>query len=318
MLVGPFAHCFVLVLIIVFFRRVPEFTQPLYAVLIPISNLIFLRLTLSGVAAVNPDCARACSQFHSCIGGILRMSMFGAAKSIVTFFILVFADLCLNVFQGFLSSAALSKACFPDDPKRQISRQYDMALVMAIDYLNNTAGIMVWLSIFAVIYHGPNSEPSRFIEMGFDYQQAAIWSALSWVLVTLTFLYVAHVKKYEHEAVDEGMGSNLQSNRAVAKLGFVDEDGSINLNDDSVCDDGRRQHHSFFDYKIDLLAFLMYLYNDPSCRTIIRGNIYAAVAFSFFWMVEHNGMAPVIGALEHAQDDLRVFEERLLDKFSGD
>ena len=44
------------------------------------------------------------------------------------------------------------------------------------------------------------------------------------------------------------------------------------------------------DVSIDMMRCLAFLSQDPKARKIIFGNIMSAVAFSFMWLLQHNGM----------------------------
>jgi uncharacterized membrane protein len=270
---GPIAHCSVLFLVIIFFNAVPAFWQGPFAVTIPVTNAIFIQITRRSLVRVNAQWARPCSQFHSCIGSVLRMMVFGAAKNIGAFLCMVTMDVIIMMWQSWIASSRVSHRMHPSSVLRCLSHEYDMCLVIAIDYLNQTVGIVSWIIVYFAVRAGPNAD-GGFIDMRMNYAQACIWSSLAFVVTTMVFHWSRHMKIRESMTLKEKAYTSVDS--------------------------------------IDLYRFLVYMFEDPNVRRITLANIMTSVSFSFFWLVQHNGMESWMVEIDREISQLSFFEEEQL------
>ena len=67
-----------------------------------------------------------------------------------------------------------------------------MITVIAIDYLNQSIGLISWMACYGVIFYGHN-EP-HFINMSVDYGQAVTYSSTAFCMTSFTFFIARHIK----------------------------------------------------------------------------------------------------------------------------
>ena len=98
--IGPFLHFMILVSILLVFNLVPKQYQAGFALLLPVTNEVFMTLTRTRVMRVNPDCARQASQFHSVMKEVFSIMLYGAAIDYMTLIALIAIDVVVMLYQG--------------------------------------------------------------------------------------------------------------------------------------------------------------------------------------------------------------------------
>ena len=167
---------------------------------------------------------------------------------------------------------------FPEDELLQDKHKYDVVMLMATDYLNQTVGVVAWISIFAVLHFGPNS--GKFIDLGFNYSQGVMFSAIGWAVITVTFILTRWMKLRDRDTT-----SRKRKQRAGVAYRPKPKPGVI-LGTTDKSDPGYNPSTDpnnvavlWTDVDIDLFNNLVFLCRDATSREVIFANIVTAVGY---------------------------------------